>query len=130
MVSWSSVVCWGLSALHFFYATGHQASFSAIDWRVAFLLSSGSSLSSYIGPGILVIANVFCSQMLHAALLPLLLIVPHTIYTFSPKLAMASLQDIKRAELTLFEHDSHMYRAMFRLSVQYMLFFGQRVSDL
>lgn len=63
--------------------------------------------------------------MMHAALLPVLLILPHTLATVAPKMTMNN----KRAELELFEDDANMYLAMFRLSVQYMLFFGQRVSE-
>lgn len=128
-VPWWSVMAWGLSCLHFFYATGHQASFSSIDWKTAFLLSSETSLSSYTVPALLVLGNVFSSYLLHATLLPLLVIVPYTLTTFSARLT-PGVVDVKRAELTLFEKDFHMNRAMFKLTLQYMLFFGQRVSNV
>ncbi|XP_054277929.1 GPI ethanolamine phosphate transferase 3-like [Macrosteles quadrilineatus] len=118
-VPWWCVVAWGLSSIHFFYATGHQASFSTIDWKSAFLLSPNSELSSYIVPAVLVIGNVFSSHILHATLLPLLVIVPQTL--------ASSMHDAKRAELNLFERDRQMNRAVFKLIIQYMLFFSLRV---
>uniref|UniRef100_A0A1B6K3N9 Uncharacterized protein n=3 Tax=Homalodisca liturata TaxID=320908 RepID=A0A1B6K3N9_9HEMI len=124
-VPWWNVVAWGLSCLHFFYATGHQASFSTIDWKTAFLLSSGSSLTSYVIPATLVVANVFSSHLLHAMLLPLLLVVPHTLASLSPRLTPT--RDARRAELELFERDRQLYCAAFKLALQYLLFFGQRV---
>lgn len=125
-VPWWCVIFWGLSTLHFFYATGHQAAFTTLHWNSAFLLSAGRELNSHIMPGILVIANTFCTYIIHSMLLPVLVIAPYTLYAVAPKLA-GHLSNSKRAELLLFEQDSLMYRGLFNLSIRYYLFFGFRV---
>ncbi|RZF45632.1 hypothetical protein LSTR_LSTR010583 [Laodelphax striatellus] len=127
-VPWWIIVCWGLSAVHYFYSTGHQAVFSALHWDSAFIMSAGTNLDSYIIPGLLVIANTFCSQMIHAILLPLLLIAPFTLNAIAPKLLFdKDSSEVKRAEMMLFERESLLARAVFSLTIRYILFQGLRV---
>ena len=126
-VPWWCIIFWGLSTLHFFYATGHQAAFTTLHWNSAFLLSAGRELSSHIIPGVLVIANTFCSYIIHGMLLPVLIIAPYTLYVVAPKLA-GHLSNAKKAELLLFEQEPLMYHGLFNLSVRYYLFFALRVS--
>lgn len=123
IVPWWSIICWGLSAVHFFYTTGHQATFPSLDWNSAFILSSSGQLESHVLPAILVIANTFCSYIVHTLMLPLLIIMPYTLHAIFSKLG-----ETKRAELLLFEKDDLTYSAMFSLSVRFILFFGFRVS--
>lgn len=125
-VPWWCVVLWGLSTLHFFYSTGHQAAFTTLHWNSAFLLSAGRELSSHIVPGILVIANTFCTYIIHGILLPVLIIAPYTLHVVAPKLA-GHLVNTKKTELILFEQDSLMYRGLFNLCFRYYLFFALRV---
>ncbi|XP_075215496.1 phosphatidylinositol glycan anchor biosynthesis class O [Lycorma delicatula] len=127
-VPWWSIVCWGLSAVHFFYSTSHQPVFSSLHWDAAFLTSAGSNLDSLLIPGLLVLSNTFCSQMVHALLLPMLLIAPFTLHAVAPKLAIdRDPAEVKRGELLIFERESVLVRALFSLAIRYILFQGLRV---
>uniref|UniRef100_A0A1B6CPU1 Uncharacterized protein n=1 Tax=Clastoptera arizonana TaxID=38151 RepID=A0A1B6CPU1_9HEMI len=122
IVPWWSVICWGLSSLHFFYTSGHQATFSSLDWNSAFILSSNGQLESYWISALLVIGNTFCSYIVHAFMLPLLVIMPFTMHALFPKIG-----ETKHAELLLFENDDLMNSSLFVLAIKFILFFGFRV---
>ncbi|XP_065207337.1 GPI ethanolamine phosphate transferase 3 [Planococcus citri] len=75
-VPWSSVMLWCLSSVYWFYTTGHNTSFSSIQWNAAFLIQKDIG-DSVILPGILVATHTFLSQAVHSILLMLLLVFPY-----------------------------------------------------
>uniref|UniRef100_A0A0A9XMR5 GPI ethanolamine phosphate transferase 3 n=2 Tax=Lygus hesperus TaxID=30085 RepID=A0A0A9XMR5_LYGHE len=123
LVPWWSVLCWALSSSHFFYATGHQPTFSTVQWDCAGLF--GNIVSTII-PGALVVLNTFISQITHSLLLPLLMIIPFTVATVWPKVVHNS-QDFRNGELELFQNDDLRRQEMFNLLSRYILFSAFKV---
>nr|XP_039271135.1 GPI ethanolamine phosphate transferase 3-like [Styela clava] len=76
-VPWSSVILWGMISSFWWFATGHQASISSIQWDAAFVGFQGSHATNII-PGLLVLLNTFCMQILSTVSLPLLMLWPQT----------------------------------------------------
>uniref|UniRef100_A0A8C4WWZ3 Phosphatidylinositol glycan anchor biosynthesis, class O n=2 Tax=Eptatretus burgeri TaxID=7764 RepID=A0A8C4WWZ3_EPTBU len=70
-----SVVAWTLASTRFFYSTGHQPTFPALQWNAAFVGFHGDHSTNLL-PGLLVIMNTFSSQAIFAVGLPLLLTWP------------------------------------------------------
>lgn len=122
-VPWFSVLCWALSSSHFFYGTGHQASFLSIQWDSAGIF--GEVTSTFL-PGVLVILNTFASQLLHALLLPILFIMPFTLSIIWPDL-VAGCTDIKKGEIILYLREDTRVHGVFSLIARYILFTGFRV---
>nr|CAD7395860.1 unnamed protein product [Timema cristinae] len=77
IVPWSSVLSWGFLASYFFYGTGHQPTFSNIQWEAAFV-GTGGIFHTHVVPALLVGLNTFCAQMVMGLTLPLLLVAPFT----------------------------------------------------
>uniref|UniRef100_UPI00398ED1EE GPI ethanolamine phosphate transferase 3 isoform X2 n=1 Tax=Pristiophorus japonicus TaxID=55135 RepID=UPI00398ED1EE len=74
-VPWYAVTAWAFLATQFFYATGHQPTFPAIQWNAAFVgFIDGHSTN--ILPALLVGMNTFASHILFAVGCPLLLLWP------------------------------------------------------
>lgn len=122
-VPWFSVLCWALSSSHFFYGTGHQASFLSIQWDSAGIFGD---ITSTVLPGVLVILNTFASQLLHALLLPILFIMPYTLNIIWPDL-VASCTDLKKGEIMLYLKEDTRLHGVFSLIARYILFTGFRV---
>jgi len=74
-VDWSVVSAYVLSSATWFYMTGHQSCISCIPWNSAYVGVVGSH-STVVLPFLMVASNVFASNILHAFLLPLLLLWP------------------------------------------------------
>ncbi|XP_078042673.1 phosphatidylinositol glycan anchor biosynthesis class O [Augochlora pura] len=123
----STLVCWFLLADYFFYGTGHQSTFPTIHWDAAFVGTGGHFYGSLL-PAILIGINTFGSHIILGATLPLLVIVPFTLYLVFPKLVKAkfSEDDLKRGELLLFEQDSVFHTAVFSVAGKYALLHGIR----
>ncbi|XP_014259723.1 GPI ethanolamine phosphate transferase 3 [Cimex lectularius] len=122
-VPWWSVLCWSLSSVHFFYATGHQASFPSIHWNSAGIFGD---ITSTVVPGILVTLNTFISQIIHALLLPMLIIAPFTMIAIWPKLASGN-EDLKKGELLIYEFEEIRKQELFSLTSKYILLQAFRV---
>lgn len=129
IVPWSSVICWGFLSIVFFYATGHQAAFSTIQWNAAFIGTTGQ-FSNHIVPGLLIVINTFTSHLMFGLMLPLLLIAPFTLLVMMPKFVSAKSnlkEDINQGELILLEKKNMMYQELFSVSMRYIMFHGIRV---
>lgn len=68
-IKWHNVVTWCVLTQHYFFRTGHQATFSSVQWRPAFI---GFDHMNYILSPILVIMNHCGSYILFTAASPLL----------------------------------------------------------
>ncbi|KZC04833.1 GPI ethanolamine phosphate transferase 3 [Dufourea novaeangliae] len=123
----SALVCWFLIAEYFFYGTGHQPTFPTIHWEAAFVGTGGHFYGNLL-PAILIGINTFGSHIILGATLPLLVIVPYTLYLVFPKLVKAkfSEDDLKRGELLLFEQDSVFHASVFSVAGKYTLLHGIR----
>ncbi|KAK3927529.1 GPI ethanolamine phosphate transferase 3 [Frankliniella fusca] len=126
--SWPAVVCWSLLAQYAFYGTGHQATFSSIQWDAAMVGTSGNVASSRFVPGLLVIVNTFCSHILMGLLLPLLLIVPLTLRVIRPQWAAVAVgdHDLSQGELMIYQREDFAYRSLTTLTARYILLQGVR----
>ena len=62
-----SVVAWTLASTRFFYSTGHQPTFPALQWNAAFVGFHGDHSTNLL-PGLLVIMNTFSSQAIFAGM--------------------------------------------------------------
>lgn len=62
---------WTLSSSYWFYGTGHNPSFPAINWNAAFVIQSELEHNKLI-PGFFIVINTFFSQAVHAFLLPVM----------------------------------------------------------
>ncbi|CAH0383091.1 unnamed protein product [Bemisia tabaci] len=129
-VGWPYVIFWGLSSIFWFYGTGHQATFPSINWNAAFIgISSLDGIYIYLS-ALLVTGNTFISYIVHAALLPLLLIIPFTLeVTFPSALSSndGTNSSIRKGDVTLFENEPVLYHSVFSLCCKYMIFHGFRV---
>ncbi|XP_076171426.1 phosphatidylinositol glycan anchor biosynthesis class O [Ptiloglossa arizonensis] len=126
-VSTPALLCWFLIAEYFFYGTGHQPTFPTIHWDAAFVGTGGHFYGSFL-PAILIGMNTFGSHIILGATLPLLVIVPFTLYLVFPKLVKVKFleDDMKRGELLLFEQDSVFHAAIFSVAGKYTLLHGIR----
>ncbi|KAL2747949.1 GPI ethanolamine phosphate transferase 3 [Vespula maculifrons] len=123
----STLLCWFLIAEYFFYGTGHQATFSKIQWDAAFV-GTGGHFHGNLLPAILIGINTFGSYIILGAMLPLLVIVPFTLYLIFPNLCRNKIceDNMKRGELVLYEQESIFHGAIFAASGKYILFHGIR----
>lgn len=130
VVPWSSVMCWGLLSVYFFYGTGHQPTFPSIQWDAAFV-GTGGQFSNHIIPAVLIGINTFSSQIIMGLTLPMVLIAPFTLSVTAPKLITANsdfkVDDLKKGEMLLFEKDGLFYQGLFTLCTKYILFYGMRM---
>ena len=126
-VSTPALVCWFLIAEYFFYGTGHQPTFPTIHWEAAFVGTGGHFYGNLL-PAILIGINTFGSHVILGATLPLLVIVPFTLYLVFPKLIKVKFleDDMKRGELLLFEQDSVFHTAVFSVAGKYIMLHGIR----
>lgn len=67
-VSWKKIMLWGFSSIYWFYTTGHNTSFSGIQWNAAFLIQKEIG-SSTVVPGLLVLMHTFMAQATHSIFL-------------------------------------------------------------
>lgn len=83
-----------------------------------------NTLFPYIG------INTFGSHIILGAMLPLLVIIPFTLYLIFPNLCRnkACEDNMKRGELILSEQESMFHGAIFTVSGKYIMFHGIRVS--
>lgn len=123
----STLLCWFLIAEYFFYGTGHQATFPKIQWDAAFV-GTGGHFYGHILPAILIGINTFGSHIILGAMLPLLVIVPFTLYFMFPNLCRSKIceGDMKRGEFILYEQESNFHGAVFAVSGKYIMFHGIR----
>lgn len=126
-----SILVWIILAQYFFYGSGHQPTFPNISWEAAFVGTSGVFISNII-PATLIIINTFCSYILMGMLLPLLLIMPFTVFILMPSVVGRKSNNLQlasmRGEVGLIERSSLTLSAMFILSCKYIMGHGIRVS--
>jgi len=82
--------------------------------------------------------NTFCSELLCGVMLPLLLVAPFTVFIMLPKgltftsdregLKKMMWSELAQGELALFERESLLRYAAFKLASKYILFRAARVS--
>ncbi|XP_046403126.1 GPI ethanolamine phosphate transferase 3 [Ischnura elegans] len=127
-VPWSSILCWALLSSYFFYATGHQPTFSSIQWDAAFV-GTGGQVGSHIVPAVFILMNTFASQFWFALILPLLIISPFTLVVMFPNFIKKDglRGEMKRGELVLYEKESQFHHGVFILCSKYVLFHALRV---
>ncbi|KAF5307208.1 hypothetical protein FQR65_LT00724 [Abscondita terminalis] len=126
------ILAWMLMSLYFFYAFGHQATFSSISWEAAFI-GTGGNFTNNVIPGLLIIINTFGAFILMGFTLPLLLIAPFTFAFMCPSLCNKRtddsklLKDVSRGEIILYEKEGVMFNGVFTISCKYILFHAVRV---
>lgn len=75
--------------------------------------------------------NTFGSHIILGATLPVIVIAPFTIFYMFSKLFGNKVQpekDLRRGEVLLYDHESSLFSAVFKISAKYILFHGIRVS--
>ncbi len=89
-VPWSAVVGWWVLESLFFFVTGHQPTFSTLQWTAAFAGFSGADYGTgtlnNLVPVLLVGWNTFCARILFGLALPFLLLAPFTLWMWSPSI--------------------------------------------
>ncbi|KAJ8670761.1 hypothetical protein QAD02_002020 [Eretmocerus hayati] len=123
------ILCWFLIAEYFFYATGHQATFSTIHWDAGFVGVDGSYNVNFLR-AILIGMNTFGSHIVLGVTLPLLVIAPFTLMLVYPTLTKSmkiQWNDFKRGELLLFQNDTTFHLEVFSVAGRYILFHAFRV---
>ena len=63
--------------MYFFYGTGHNPTFTGVQWDAAFV-GTGGQFSNHIVPALLVGLNTFTSHAVLSLMLPILLVAPFT----------------------------------------------------
>ncbi|XP_012257030.2 GPI ethanolamine phosphate transferase 3 [Athalia rosae] len=119
-----SLLSWFLISEYFFYATGHQPTFSKIHWDAAFVGTGGVFQTNVIS-AMLIGINTFGSHIVLGATLPLVVIAPFTLYFMFPSLAVNKFQsdkDLRRGEILLYEYEGSLFSTAFTISAKYMLF--------
>nr|CAB3264866.1 GPI ethanolamine phosphate transferase 3-like [Phallusia mammillata] len=114
-VSWVSVFLWSLSSSFWWFATGHQGGISSIPWNAAFVGFRGNHPTVAL-PAVMVTSNIFSSQILHTALLPLVVLWPIT-------RARSSSRDQRKFDSELdFVQSEHFWPSMTDLFMKHILF--------
>ncbi|OXU29143.1 hypothetical protein TSAR_006404 [Trichomalopsis sarcophagae] len=124
-----AILCWFLIAEYFFYATGHQPSFSTIHWDAGFIGIDGSLQLNSIR-AMLIGMNTFGSHIILGMALPLLIFAPFTLRLVFPNLtksAKTQWDDVKRGELVLFQNDTPFHSEVFSVAGKYILYHAVRV---
>ncbi|KAG8040054.1 hypothetical protein G9C98_001170 [Cotesia typhae] len=124
----SAIICWFLIAEYFFYGTGHQPTFSTIQWDAALVGTHGFFYTNIV-PTILIGINTFGSHILLGLTLPLLVIVPSTIIVMIPSLSKIQFrvnEELKKGELVLFDRLSTFHNSLFLVAGKYILLHGLR----
>ncbi|KAH0561166.1 hypothetical protein KQX54_013914 [Cotesia glomerata] len=124
----SAIFCWFLIAEYFFYGTGHQPTFSTIQWDAALVGSHGFFYTNIV-PTVLIGINTFGSHILLGFTLPLLVIVPATIIIMIPSLSKVQFrvnEELKKGELVLFDRLSAFHNSLFLVAGKYILLHGLR----
>ncbi|XP_011505498.1 PREDICTED: GPI ethanolamine phosphate transferase 3 isoform X3 [Ceratosolen solmsi marchali] len=124
-----SILCWFLIAEYFFYATGHQPSFSTIHWDAGFIGIDGS-LQHHSLRAILLGINTFGSHIILGMTFPLLIFAPFTLRLVFPNLIKSKKiqwNDIKQGELILFQNDTQFHSEVFNVAGKYILLHAARV---
>ncbi|XP_059089555.1 GPI ethanolamine phosphate transferase 3-like [Tigriopus californicus] len=135
-VPWSTVVGYWLLESLLFYATGHQPTFSSIQWNAAFVGISGSNygtdttLAGFLIPVVMVGWNTFTSRIIYGICLPILLISPFTMWLRFPDLRRQfqtaavevktlESQDLDQGELVLVEFQEETRSNLLKLCAKY-----------
>ncbi|XP_014212963.1 GPI ethanolamine phosphate transferase 3-like [Copidosoma floridanum] len=124
------VLCWFLIAEYFFFATGHQATFSSIHWDAGFIGIDGSLSSVMFLRAVLIIINTYGSHIILGVLLPLLVITPFTMIFFFPQIAKLSkiaLADIKQGEQSLLSNSYLFHSEIYSVCGKYILLHAFKV---
>lgn len=121
-VPWCSVIMWCFLSSFWWFATGHQASVSSIQWDAAFVGFQGSHSSSII-PALLVILNTFCMQILSTLSLPLLMFWPLT----RSKWYHESFEEYTKSELLLYKDKKTFMSILNDLFVKYLSFHAMKI---
>ncbi|XP_022911798.2 GPI ethanolamine phosphate transferase 3 [Onthophagus taurus] len=125
----SLVATWTLLSSYYFYATGHQASFSNIPWTAAFV-GTGDKLDNNFIPATLIIINTFGSYILTGFTLPMLQLAPLAIYKIFPQLEtkLGTLKkDIDKGEMLIFENQDFLLGNTTKLCIKYLIFHAVRL---
>ncbi|XP_054748471.2 GPI ethanolamine phosphate transferase 3-like [Lytechinus pictus] len=122
VVPWYVIGVWSLIASQYFFATGHQATFTAIKFESAYVgFNSDFPRYLYFIPATLVSLNTFGSQIFFAAMLPLILIWPFTrgLWVTGNKVVT---EDEQQGELNLHTNSDQAMRALFQISTMFLIF--------
>ncbi|XP_077202727.1 GPI ethanolamine phosphate transferase 3, catalytic subunit [Paroedura picta] len=124
VVPWEALIGWALAAAQFFYATGHQPVFPAIQWNAAFVGFQQGHGAPLI-PALLVGANTFASHILFAVGCPLLLLWPFVCEMPSArsKTRMGNSEE-HLMEMRLREAPERFSAALLQLGLKYLLVLG------
>ncbi|XP_067888820.1 GPI ethanolamine phosphate transferase 3 isoform X2 [Heterodontus francisci] len=121
-VPWYAVTSWAFSATQFFYATGHQPTFPAIQWNAAFV-GFIEGHSSNILPALLVGMNTFASHILFAVGCPLLLLWPF-VREVKNSNSKESEDEDQVMEMKLRENPQLFSVAMLQLGMRYLFVYA------
>lgn len=124
------IVIWALLGHYFFYASGHQPTFSSIVWDSAFIGFGGALKNIYL-QGFLVLVNTFGSHILAGLALPLLLISPYTLQFIKQELRPKRIDpngDLGRGDVLLYENEEWLFNNACVLSCKYILVSALRVK--
>ncbi|XP_067841495.1 GPI ethanolamine phosphate transferase 3 isoform X2 [Heptranchias perlo] len=122
----NTVTAWAFSATQFFYATGHQPTFPAIQWNAAFV-GFVEGHSTNILPALLVGMNTFASHILFAVGCPLLLLWPFVREVKNSKnksTKKESGDEDQVMEMRLRENPQMFSVAMLQLGMRYLFVYG------
>ncbi|XP_064107023.1 GPI ethanolamine phosphate transferase 3-like isoform X1 [Macrobrachium nipponense] len=127
--SWSSVCTWFMLSLHFFYSTGHHATFPSLHWSAAFVGFEGQWGSSNVIPAILVGFNTFSAQIIFAFSLPLIVLCPLSFGVVFPKLRNSRLEgeDTRQGEFLFVEDRKIAASSLLFTSVLYIILHAIKV---
>lgn len=76
---------WSVLIQFTFYVTSHQPTLSQIDWHAAFVGRTYYHDNSNVLSGILVLANIFCGEIVFGLMYPMLIIAPFLIHVKYPE---------------------------------------------
>ncbi|XP_068204491.1 GPI ethanolamine phosphate transferase 3 [Palaemon carinicauda] len=127
--SLSSMCVWFMLSLHFFYSTGHHATFPSLHWSAAFVGFEGQWGSSNIIPAILVGFNTFSAQIIFAFSIPLLVLCPLSFGVVFPKLRNSRLEgeDTRQGEFLFVDDRKTAAGSLLFASVFYILLHAVKV---
>ncbi|XP_071502942.1 GPI ethanolamine phosphate transferase 3-like [Diadema antillarum] len=121
-VPWYVTAGWSVMATQYFFATGHQATFTAIKFESAYTGFDGDfPRYLYIIPATLVSFNTFGAQIFFAATLPLILIWPFTRGLWATGQKVNSEEE-QQGELNLHTYSAEATRALFQTCLMFLVF--------
>lgn len=103
---------WYLMASHLFFSTGHQYTFSTIQWNAGVI---GDFQTNLLLSGVLIFINTFISHILFATSLPLLVSYYYYLGKKGGKIELSTT------------HALHFFNVLFRSIYMYIFFYGMQV---